>query len=168
MASELSDIPPNMRRLYRRFERWRSAHTGRMPIPERLWRAATELAGEHGVFHTAKALRLEYGKLKQLVEAARRPEATAPARFRNGPLGRRAASPGVSRPVKKAPLSRARPARSTAPPAFVELIAPRPVSSQECRVELEGPRGRMRVEFKGVATAELVALSRALWDGETR
>ena len=33
-------------------------------------------------------------------------------------------------------------------------------------VELEGPRGRMRIELKGVATAELVALSRALWDGE--
>jgi hypothetical protein len=26
----------------------------------------------------------------------------------------------------------------------------------------------MRVEFKGVATAEIVALSRALWDGEAR
>jgi hypothetical protein len=33
-------------------------------------------------------------------------------------------------------------------------------------VELEGPRGRMRIEFKGIATAELVAMSRALWDGE--
>ena len=65
MASELSDIPHNMRRLYRRFARWRSAHTGRLPIPERLWTAATELAREHGVFPTAKALRLEYGKLKR-------------------------------------------------------------------------------------------------------
>jgi hypothetical protein len=25
----------------------------------------------------------------------------------------------------------------------------------------------MRIEFKGIATAELVALSRALWDGES-
>jgi len=24
----------------------------------------------------------------------------------------------------------------------------------------------MRIEFKGIATAELVAMSRALWDGE--
>jgi hypothetical protein len=31
---------------------------------------------------------------------------------------------------------------------------------------LEGPRGRMKIEFKGIATAELVALGRALWDGE--
>jgi hypothetical protein len=40
MASELPDIPHDMQRLYRRFERWRSAHTGRLPIPERLWTAA--------------------------------------------------------------------------------------------------------------------------------
>ena len=50
----------------------------------------------------------------------------------------------------------------------MEMIAPRPGSSPECRVELEGPRGRMRIEFKGIATAELVALSRALWGGEVQ
>ena len=143
MASELSDIPHNMRRLYRRFERWRSAHTGRLPIPERLWTAATELAREHGVFPTAKALRLEYGKLKQRVEAV------VPAAKARAAVSRR---------------TRSRPR----PPTFVELLAPRPGSSPECRVEQEGPRGRMRVEFKGLATAELVALSRALWDGEAR
>lgn len=136
MASELPDIPHDMRKVQRRFEQWRSAHTGRLPIPERLWRAATELAREHGVFHTAKLLHLDYGKLKQLLEAA---------------------SPRVKRQVKRAPVS---------PPTFVELIAPRSGSFPECRVELEGPRGRMRIELKGAATAELVALSRALWDGE--
>jgi hypothetical protein len=132
-----------MRRLYSRFERWRSAHTGRLPIPARLWAAGTELAREHGVFPTSKALRLEYGKLKQRVEEAV-PEAKARA--------------VVSRRTRSRPR----------PPTFVELLAPRPGGSPECRVELEGPRGRMRVEFKGVALAELVALSRALWDGETR
>jgi hypothetical protein len=145
MANELPDIPHNIRKVQRRFEHWRSAHTGRLPIPQRLWTAATELAREHGIFHTARVLRLEYGKLKQLVEAA---------------------SPAAKRRVKKAPVSRSRRARSTTPPAFVELIGPRPGSSHECRVELEGPRGRMRIELKGIATAELVALSRALWDGE--
>jgi hypothetical protein len=166
MANELADIPDNMRKVQRRFEQWRSAHAGvRVPIPKRLWKAATELAREHGVFPTAKVLRLEYGKLKQLMEAPRHPETTAPARFHNGAWGRRAASPAAKRAVKKAP-SRAPRAGSTAPPTFVELLAPRPVSSQECRVELEGPRGRMKIELKGVGTAELVALSRALWDGE--
>ena len=145
MADELSDIPYDMRKAQRRFEQWRSAHTGRLPIPERLWRVATELAREHGVFHTAKVLHLDYGKLKQLLEAA---------------------SSGVKRQVKRAPVSRWRRARSTVPPTFVELIAPRSGSFPECRVELEGPHGRMRIELKGMATAELVALSRALWDGE--
>ena len=65
MAGDLSDIPHNLRKVQQRFEQWRSAHTGRLTIPERLWAVATELAREHGVFPTAKALRLEYGKLKQ-------------------------------------------------------------------------------------------------------
>ena len=70
MANEISDILPDMQRLSRRFERWRSAHTGRLPVPERLWSAAAELARERGVFPTAKALRLEYGKLKERAKAA--------------------------------------------------------------------------------------------------
>jgi hypothetical protein len=36
MARESADIPYSMRKVYRRFERWRSAHTARLPIPERL------------------------------------------------------------------------------------------------------------------------------------
>lgn len=158
MASELPDIPHNMRRLYRRFERWRSAHTGRLPIPERLWTAAAELAREHGVFTTAKALHLEYGKLKQLADAA------VPAS-----KGQVVKTPTAVRQTQGGKRHRATLPRRTRPqrrlPAFVELFAPRPGSSPECRVELEGPRGRMRIEFKTIATAELVALSRALWDG---
>jgi hypothetical protein len=44
MASEFSVIPPHMRKLYLRLKRWRSSHTGRLPIPGRLWTAAAELA----------------------------------------------------------------------------------------------------------------------------
>jgi hypothetical protein len=122
-------------------------------IPERLWAAAAELAREHGVFRTAKALRLEYGKLKQLVEASGR-VTKAPAALRGAQGGERRRF-AVPRRIRSRPRV----------PAFVELIAPRPGSSPVCQVELEGPRGRMRVEFKGIATAELVALSRMLWDG---
>jgi hypothetical protein len=161
MASELSDIPHNMRRLYRRFERWRSAHTGRLPIPERLWTAAAELAREHGVFPTAKTLHLEYGKLKHLADA---PVPALKGRVVKGPTALRQIQSGTRR--RSAVLRRTR--SQPRPPAFVELLAPRLGSSPECRVELEGPRGRMRVEFKGIATAELVALSRALWDSESQ
>ena len=71
MARESLDIPHSMRKVYRRFERWRSTHTTRLPIPERLWAAAVDLAREHGVSRTAQALRLEYGKLRRLMESAR-------------------------------------------------------------------------------------------------
>ncbi len=144
MASEIPNIPPNMRKVYRRLKRWRSAHTGRLPIPEPLWEAAAQLAREHGIFPTAKALHLEYGKLKKRAEAVR------------------AAKPGgvkaLSEAVRRAP--------SIAPPRLVELMAPRLGTVPGAVVELKGPRGRMKIELKGVATAELVALSRALWDGE--
>ena len=146
MANEIPDISPDMQRLYRRFARWRSAHTGRLPIPERLWTAAAELAREHGVFPTAKALRLEYGKLKQQAELL-------------GPTAKRRSAKVRTRVRGHVP-----PAPS--PPSFVELMAPRSGSLPSAVVELEGPRGRMKIELKGVATAELVALSRALWDGE--
>jgi hypothetical protein len=109
-----------------------------------LWAAAGELARAHGINPTAKALHLEYGKLKE------RAEALGPAK----------------RTVRKAPAAILRHAGSTAPPAFMELITPRVGSAATAVVELEGPRGRMRIELKAVATAELVALSRALWDGE--
>jgi hypothetical protein len=81
MATEPADIPHGMRRVYRRFERWRSAHTGRLPIPESLWASAAEVAREHGVFHTAKVLRLEYGKLKRMVPSARPMAKTAAPAF---------------------------------------------------------------------------------------
>ena len=144
MANEISEIPPDMQKLYRRFERWRNAHTGRLPIPKRLWAAAAELAREHGVFPTAKALHLEYGKLKELAEAAGQEKKV----------------------VRKARSVILRQTPPTAAPTFMELITPRAGSLPSAVVELEGPRGRMKIEFKGVAPAELVALSRGLWDGE--
>ncbi len=144
MSSEIPDIPPHMRKVYRRLNRWRSAHTGRLPIPEHLWAAAAELARQHGVFPTAKALHLEYGKLKERAEAA-------------GPVVKKRGAKARTRVRRRAPSF-------TSPPAFVELLTPRPGSFPGAVVELEGPRGRMKIELKGVATAELVALSRALWD----
>jgi hypothetical protein len=58
-----------MPRVGRRFERWRKAHTARLPIPEALWAEAAKAAREHGVFRASKALHLEYGKLKRIAEA---------------------------------------------------------------------------------------------------
>jgi len=144
MANEVSDIPPDMRKVYRRLRRWRSSHRPRVPLPDSLWTAAGELAREHGINRTAKALHLEYGKLRE------RAEGTGAAKQRR----------------VKAPSAAVHRAPSIAPPRFVELMAPRSGSLPSAVVELEGPRGRMKIEFKGVGPAELVALSRTLWDGE--
>jgi hypothetical protein len=160
VANQVQDIPRDIRKTFRRFDRWRNSHTGRLPIPERLWAAAADLAREHGVFRIAKALHLEYGKLKErvgvMVPATKKPADKALTALPRTQTGRRKRAVVLNR-------SRSRPR----PPAFVELFAPpSPGSSLECHVELEGRRGKMRIEFKGIATAELVALSRALWDGE--
>lgn len=129
MARAMPAVPAGMRRVYRRFERWRSSHTGRLPIPAPLWASAVELAREHGVCQTAQILRLEYGKLKRLVESA-------------SPVG------------------------PPAPPqaAFLELMAPQPAGLSECHIELEGPRGKVRIQWKGTTAPDLAGLSRALWE----
>ena len=142
MANEIPDIPRDMRKVYGRLRRWRSSHARRVPLPDSLWAAAGELARQHGINRTAKALHLEYGKLKERAEA-----------------------PGQEKKVvRKVRSAIARHAESTAAPTFMELITPRSGSAASAVVELEGPRGRMKIELKGVASAELVALSRALWD----
>src|SRR5580692_8882849 len=104
MAGEIPDIPSNMRKVYLRLKRWRSSHARRVPIPDSLWAAAGELARTHGINPTAKALHLEYGKLKQRAEATVRP---------------------VKRRVAKATADAPRRTRRPAPPSptFVELTA---------------------------------------------
>ena len=143
MARQSPDIPHNMRKVYRRFERWRSAHTARLPIPERLWAAAVELAREHGVSPTAQALHLEYGKLRRLTGSA---------------------SPVVKPPIVKVPAARR--SRSIAPPAFVELMPSPTTGLSECVIELQGRRGKMRIHWKGTTAPDLGGLSRALWESK--
>jgi hypothetical protein len=56
-------------------------------------------------------------------------------------------------------------AQTASVPAFVELIAQPPAAAAcQCTIEVEGPRGRMRVEWKGSTAPDLAGLSRALWE----
>ena len=48
------------------------------------------------------------------------------------------------------------------PPVFVELVAPRPQSHPECPIELEGLRGRLRIQLKNASASYLATLSREL------
>ena len=140
MATDPSDIPHGMRRVYRRFARWRSAHPGvRLPIPGRLWKAAADVAREHGICRTAQVLRLEYGKLKRLVESGNA--------------------------VAKASATRVRRTKSaTSSPMFMELVGSPTTGVSECLIELEGPHGKMRIQWKGTTAPDLAGLSRALWE----
>ena len=53
--------------------------------------------------------------------------------------------------------------RKAASPSFVELVPAESGSRTECVVELEDPSGaRMRIELKGIAPPDLVALTRSL------
>ena len=127
------EVPTGMQRICRRFERWRSSHRGRLPIPEGLWASAPAVAREHGVFQTAKVLRLEYGKLKRMVEAA--------------PSGVRSAA-----------------GSSQGPAMFLEWLPPQALGLAECLIELEGPRGKMRIQWKGPTAPDLAGLSRSWWE----
>jgi hypothetical protein len=49
-------------------------------------------------------------------------------------------------------------------PAFMELVAPQSTAAAECLIELEGPRGKLRVQWKGANAPDLAALSRVLWE----
>lgn len=51
-----------------RFELWRRDHPGRHGLPQELWSAAAKLAGQYGVYRTAKTLRVGYDSLKQHVQ----------------------------------------------------------------------------------------------------
>jgi hypothetical protein len=48
VASQVQDLPTDIRKTHRRFERWRNSHTGRLPIPEPPSAAAAELARRQG------------------------------------------------------------------------------------------------------------------------
>jgi hypothetical protein len=60
-----------MERVRRRLDRWRRtrAHP-RAPIPKNIWADAMALAQQHGLYQTARALPINYGALKQHLEAA--------------------------------------------------------------------------------------------------
>ena len=48
--------------------------------------------------------------------------------------------------------------------AFVELIAPQTQSVPECTLEVEGRRGKLRIQLKGALASDLAVVSRALFE----
>ena len=63
-------------------------------------------------------------------------------------------------------LKRHMPATGAGPqqPAFVELVTPQVQSVAECTLEVEGRRGKLRIQLKGASASDLASLSRVLWE----
>ena len=66
--------------------------------------------------------------------------------------------------LKKLLIASGPTAKTTAPPAFVELLAPNASSQPEYTMELEGRNGKLRIHCKGTTAADLAELSRAFWN----
>lgn len=61
--------PPALAKGCRRFDEFRRRHRPRAPLSKELWSLAVDLAREHGLNRTARALRLDYYSLKKRVDA---------------------------------------------------------------------------------------------------
>ena len=65
----------DLNQLRHQLDRWRQSQSGATRLPEALWTSAAALALTHGVGPVARALRLDYNKLKRQMPA---PAAAAP------------------------------------------------------------------------------------------
>jgi hypothetical protein len=99
----------DLARMRQRLDDWRRGHARRVAFPEKLWSAAGRLAQRHGIYVTARALGLEYNKLKRFSGAVAQP-------------GDRSKRPAVS--VQTAVK-------------FIELTGALPVSTSGCRLSLQ-------------------------------
>ena len=109
--------------------RWRETRRHRhAAMPATLWDAAVAAARQHGLYRTARTLRVDYGALKKHLEA------------------------------------RAGEAPAFASPTFVQLAPSGPTSlvPGACVIEIDGPRGTLRIRLGGLALGDLVAVAQ-LW-----
>jgi hypothetical protein len=60
-------IPAEIEEARQQFENWRGERKRGERIPSNLWARAVELAKQHGVWPTAKALHLDHSRLKRRV-----------------------------------------------------------------------------------------------------
>ena len=120
--------PRELARMRQRLDDWRKSNARGTAFPEKLWVAAGRLAAKHGVYVTARALGLEYNKLKRASGGA-----VAAVRAR-------ANRSSIAKPVK-----------------FIELTGALPVSPGGCRLSLQGPGGqRLALEMATGAAAEVI------------
>lgn len=71
MTDRKSGDTPGIDEVRSHFEDWRETRRGKARIPDELWSAAIAVARRDGINQTAAALRLDGGKLKRLMLAAK-------------------------------------------------------------------------------------------------
>jgi hypothetical protein len=64
--------------------------------------------------------------------------------------------------LKRRMVAASKASTKPAPPAFVELVTPRPQGLPECIIELESQRGKLRIQLKNASASYLATLSRDL------
>ena len=80
MALGSSSASLGLQQTRRRIARWRDTRTHRgAPMPATLWAAAVALARQHGLYTTARTLRIDYGSLKKRLHTAGRGRVPSPA-----------------------------------------------------------------------------------------
>jgi len=133
--AEIKIAPRALSRMRERLDEWRRGNAPRAAFPAKLWTAAGRLAQRHGIYTTARALGVEYNKLKRFSGAAVRIDSAARRR-------------AVEKPVQ-----------------FIELTGALPVSPSGCRLSLQGPGGqRLQLEMAPSAASEVVLqLCRSGW-----
>ena len=129
-------LPAEIEALKSRLEAYRASPRRERRLPRSRWTQAAELARQHGVCRTARALRLNYYDLKQRAEAF---------------------FASASEPVCAV--------RKNSPPAFVELkVPPSSLVGVATILEVEDRTGRkLTVRLAAEHSGELVALARAVW-----
>jgi hypothetical protein len=133
--AEIKRPPRALSRMRERLDDWRKSSARGVAFPAKLWASAGRLAQRHGIYVTARALGLEYNKLKRFSGSGAR-------------IGGAAKRPAVEKPVQ-----------------FIELTGALPVSPSGCRLSLRSPNGqRLQLEMAPGAAAEVVLqLCRSGW-----
>lgn len=128
MSRTESDQPADLDRLRQRLDEYRRGGSRGKALPGWVWAAAGRLARRHGVYRTARALGLEYNKLKR---ASGEPAVVA----RTGDRQRRRAGA-----VK-----------------FLDLTPALAPAGAVCRLRLAGPAGQhLELEMASGAAKEMV------------
>ncbi|MGH8143718.1 MAG: hypothetical protein ACREU2_14520 [Steroidobacteraceae bacterium] len=138
MSGTENEKPRDLVGLRQRLDEYRRGSRPGKALPGWVWAAAGRLTRRHGVHRTARALGLEYNKLKRAC---------------GGPVA--AAADG------------GRPRRSAGAVKFLELTGALPPAGAACWLRLAGPTGQgLELEMSaGAATEVLLGLCRAGWGG---